>query len=405
MTNPINILLANKFFYLKGGAETVFFQEREMLLQQGFRVTDFSMQSAENYDSPFADYFVPHIDYYKQKRLAQKLHNALSFVHSPAAVKNLERLLVNEKPDIAHLHNIYHQLTPSIIPVLKRHGLKVILTLHDCKLICPNYLALTADNTICTRCEGKNFWHPFTSNCQNSRARGLILAAEALWHKWKKSYEGVDLFLAPSKFMADLTTKRIPAHKIRVVYNGMDTTAYTANSSDRGYVLFLGRISREKGITTLLRASRQTTNKMPLKIIGTGPLADELKDSFPEAEFLGFRSGEELKSLISNAAFVVVPSEWYENCSMVVLEAMAMGKTIIGSRMGGIPEQIDDGETGFLFEMGNVAELAEKMDLLASDSELRERMGAAARVKLEQKYSLAEQSRQLLAIYSELLAK
>ena len=400
----MKILLANKFFFLKGGAETVFFQERELLIKQEFAVIDFSMEDERNFPSPFSDYFVPNIDYYDQKNLQQKIRNALFFVHSPVAVRNIERLIAKEKPEIAHLHNIYHQLTPSIIPVLKKHGVKVILTLHDCKLICPSYLALRSDGNICSLCEGRKFWNPFTTNCQDSRLQGFLLSAEALWHKWRGSYNGVDLFLSPSRFIADFTSKRITPDRIKVLHNGIDVNEYQPNYENKGYAIFLGRLSKEKGVTTLLRANKMSSSNFPLKIIGTGPMLDKLNREYPEVEFMGFRSGQELKDLMANAAFIVVPSECYENCSMVVLEAMAMGKPVIGSRIGGIPEQIEDDKTGFLFEMGNAEELAEKMALLRHDDGLKKQMGHAARIKLKQKYSLEEHNRQLLEIYSDLLA-
>jgi len=129
----------------------------------------------------------------------------------------------------------------------------------------------------------------------------------------------------------------------------------------------------------------------------------ELCTKYPDVEFLGYKSGQELNSLIANAAFVVVPSEWYENCSMVVLESMAFGKPVIGSRIGGIPEQIEDGRTGFLFEMGNVKELSEKMDILSSDKELRKNLGKAARKKVKAAYSLAKHCHELESIYKKLL--
>lgn len=399
----MKILLVNKFFFLKGGAETVFFQERELLHKQGLAVVDFSMKHEQNVPSSFSDYFVPNIDYYSQKNVLQKIRNGLSFIHSPTAVKNIEQLITKEKPDIAHLHNIYHQLTPSIIPILKKHGIKVVLTLHDCKLTCPSYLALSRKK-ICTRCEGKKFWKPFTTNCQNSLSRGFLLSVEALYHQYRRSYDGVDLFLTPSRFFAELTTQRIAPERIRTLHNGIDIDKYQANYDNQGYAIYLGRISKEKGIETLLKASRKLAGKSNLKIIGVGPLLTQLSLKYPEAEFMGFHSGPKLRELIGNATYVVVPSEWYENCSMVVLEAMAMGKPVIGSRIGGIPEQIEDGKTGFLVEMGNVEELAQKMDILDSQAELRKEMGRAGRLKLEQEYSLTDHERQLLKIYSELLA-
>ena len=400
----MKILLANKFFHLNGGSETVFFQEREFLLQQGHNVVDFSMADERNIASPYSGFFIKNIDFQKNVSLKGKVQQAISFVHSSEAVSKLEQLLVQEKPDIAHLHNIYHQLTPSIIPVLKKHGVKVVVTLHDCKLICPSYLALKKDGKICDACQGKSFWKPFIANCQNSRIQGLLLSIEAYWHKWKRSYGGVDLFLAPSCFLADLTAKRIAADKIQILHNGIDTDKYQANFSDKGYALYFGRLSKEKGVTTLLQAHKYLAADLPLKIVGTGPLEEELRKDYPTVKFLGYQSGQSLHDLIANAAFVVVPSEWYENCSMVVLESMAFGKPVIGSRIGGIPEQVEDGKTGFLFEMGNVRKLTRKMTVLMKNSTLLVEMGRAAREKLEKEYSLAEHNQQLLRIYSDLLA-
>jgi len=400
----MKILLANKFFYLNGGSERVFFQERDFLLEKGHSVLDFSMKDDRNFTSPYSDYFVPNIDYHKDGSLSKKISQMGLFIHSNIAVAHVKNLINEKKPDVAHLHNIYHQLTPSIIPALKSNGVKIVLTLHDTKLICPGYLALN-NGEICTDCEGKNFLKPFISNCQNSRTKALLLASEAFFHKWKGSYVAVDLFISPSKFIADLTSKRIPRSKIRVLNNGIDLDQFQSNFDDGGYALYFGRLSKEKGIKTLLKAHAGMDKKYPLKIVGTGPLEDVLKREFSDAEFWGYKSGGELNEIIRNAAFVVVPSECYENCSMVVLEAMAFGKPIIGSRIGGIPEQVEDGKTGLLFEMGNVQQLSRKMEVLAEDKELRKEMGRAAREKLEREYSLKNHCEGLLDIYNELLGR
>lgn len=398
----MKILFANKFFHLNGGSERVFFQERAFLQEQGIDVVDFSMQDPRNFASSHADSFVDPIDYESVRGLAGKLKTGLAFVHSREAVQAIRRLVRQERPDIAHLHNIYHQLTPSIIPVLKQHGVKVVLTLHDYKLICPSYLALCGE-TICTACNGRSFWKPLARNCQGSRGKEVLLALEAYFHKWRRSYAGVDLFLAPSRFLADLVGRRVARESIRVLPNGIETTALHPTYSDRGYALYFGRIAEQKGVATLLAAYRAIAGAFPLKIVGTGPLLASLPACFPEVEFLGYKSGAELNELIANAAFVVVPSEGYENCSMTVLEAMAFGKPVIGSRIGGIPEQIEDGATGFLFEMGNTAELAARMKELAANPDLRTTMGKAARRTLEASYSLARHNRDLLNIYTNLL--
>lgn len=369
--------------------------------ENGFEVVDFSMQDERNFPSPFSSFFISNVAYHNNSGVLSKISQLASFIHSEEAVKKIKKLIVSEKPVIAHLHNIYHQITPSIIHVAKRQGVKTVLTLHDYKLVCPGYLALNGTE-ICTRCNGRNFTFPLKLHCQRSYGKELLLALESFWHLRKKSYEKVDLFLAPSQFVADLVGRRIDKSKIKVLRNGIETDEYHPNYSDQGYGLYFGRLSKEKGIETLLQAHERMAISFPLKIIGTGPLSDTLQAKFPAAEFLGYRSGEELKSLVANAAFVIVPSEWYENCSMVVLESMALGKPVIGAEIGGLPEQIENEKTGLLFVPNDVDDLRAKMEHLASDKVLRVAMGKKARLKLEREYSLDGHCRQLLEYYAQL---
>ena len=397
-------LLVNKFFFINGGSERVFFQERDFFLKHNCEVIDFSMDDPRNISSPWSSFFISNIDYNNLYGTWNKFYQGFQFIHSHEAVHKLQTLIKQEKPEIAHLHNIYHQLTPSIIPVLKKQGCKTVMTLHDGKLICPSYLMLNK-GMVCTSCSGKYFWRPVSKNCQESRLQEALLMIEAFWHKWKGSYDCIDTFIAPSQFMAETASKRIPIEKIRVLRNGIDTRVYSPTFQDDGYCLYFGRLSKEKGIETLVKAHEISHPRMPLYVVGTGPLLKGLADIYHSVNFLGFKQGAELKDIIARSAFVVVPSEWNENCSMVVLEAMAMGKPVIGSRIGGIPEQVLDGETGLLFEMGNAKQLSEKMSILFQDKELRARMGKAARRRVEQKFSLENHCSQLMDIYNELLRK
>lgn len=397
----MNILLANKFFYLNGGSERVLFQERDHLLQQGHQVIDFSMAAPMNLPSPYSASFVSHIDYQKTQGLASKFKYARQFIHSHEAVVKLNELIMQTCPDIAHLHNIYHQLSPAIIPPLKRHGIPIVLTLHDAKLFCPGYLMLNKGQ-ICGACEGKYFWKPLQKHCQNSYMQESLLMIEAYWHAISGSYDQVDLFLSPSRFMAELVGRRIPREKIRILHNGIDTTALVPQYHDQGYALYVGRISPEKGVETLLKAHTFLNHRIPLKIIGAGLCMDQLRTAYTQAEFMGYQTGAAVYDLIRDAAFVVVPSECHENCSMVILEAMALGKPVIGSRAGGIPEQIEDGRTGLLFEMGDTAELAEKMHHLQNNPALRIELGQAARLKCETEYALSTHCQELLGMYEHL---
>jgi len=401
----LKILYVNKFFYLNGGSEKVFFQERDYFLEKGYSVVDFSMQDYRNFGSPFSDFFVNNIDYSNTKGIFNKLKNGLSFIHSSEAVKKLEDLILREKPDIAHLHNIYHQLTPSIIHLLKKYDIKVVLTLHDYKLVCPTYSMLDSTNQICEKCINGNFGNVFFNNCTGSKFQGLLMAAEAYWHKWKRSYELVDKFIAPSEFMAEMVGKRISKEKIKVIPNGIDSSEISPSTEDNGYVLFFGRLSKEKGVKTLLKAHELIKDKVDLKVVGTGPLLEELSINYKNAEFLGYKTGSDLNSLIAESSFVVVPSECYENCSMAVLESMAFGKAIIASKTGGIPEQVEDSKNGFLFGIGNVEELAFKMAQLISDKKLREIFGEKSREKLEKDYSLTSHFEAISLLYKDLISE
>ncbi len=398
----MNILLANKFFYLNGGSERVFFQERDFLLRNGIKVIDFSMEDPRNFYSPYSSFFISQIDYKNSSGLINNVKSGANFIHSSESVKKIKKLITKEKPHIAHLHNIYHQITPAIIPVLHEYGVKIILTLHDGKLICPSYLMLDKGN-ICTSCAGRYFWRSMTRNCQGSYMRGALFMLEGFWHKWKRSYQLVDLFIAPSQFLADLTRLRIPENKIIILHNGINTDAPPPHPQDAGYALYFGRLSREKGVETLLKAHHLLSNGIELKIVGTGPLEDKLRSKFPSVEFLGHLEGDALNNAIVHSSFAIVPSEVNENCSMVILEAMAMGKPVIGSRIGGIPEQIEDGETGLLFEMGNAKDLASKIQFLMKNHPTRIDMGKAARKKLEAEYSLTDHCRNLLKAYENIL--
>jgi glycosyltransferase involved in cell wall biosynthesis len=404
----VRVLLANKFFFLNGGSETVFFQERDFLRSNGVEVCDLSMQDERNLPSETASYFVRNVNYRAGGGGGLgRLNKALSFIHSHEAVRKVEALVAAHRPQIAHLHNIYHQLTPAIIPALRRQGVKVVLTLHDYKLVCPSYVMLK-EGKVCADCEGKQFLQPVVRHCQGSYGKEAMLAAEALWHRWRGSYDGVDLFLSPSRFLADLVTQsRGARNRIRVLRNGIDASLFVPTGRDDGYGLYFGRLSNEKGIATLLSAHAAIGGGggFPFKVVGTGPQEAFLRESYPKAEFLGYKAGAELRALVANASFVVVPSEWYENCSMVVLEAMALAKPVIGARIGGIPEQVEDGVTGLLFPSGDKEALGQAMACLWSDPPLRTRMGAAARVKLEREYSLEHHCRDLLGIYEELLSR
>ncbi|GAB7209847.1 glycosyltransferase family 4 protein [Dickeya oryzae] len=311
-----------------------------------------------------------------------------------------------EKPDIVHFHNIYHQLTPSLISVARESGCKTVLTAHDYKMICPSYTMLR-DGNVCDACVTGSVFNAFKYRCQQgSASKSLLLSLEAGWQAIARHYQQLDAIISPSEFLRGQLLRKLPHSRIDVIVNGINDDLPLDADEDDGYFLFIGRLSREKGVATLARAHQRMKNSMPLKIVGNGPLYDELVAQFPDAEFLGYKQqGEELNRLIKRARAVVVPSEYYENCSMSVLESMAFAKPVVGGRIGGIPEQIRDKVDGILFEPGNVQALADILDYLALNPQQAKEMGRNARQRLSEKYSLNKHTAALLALYQEIISK
>ena len=398
----MKVLQANKFFFRNGGSEVVMFQERDFLIRSGHEVVDFSMKDERNEASRYASYFVEPLDYRKSGGVA-KVATALSLIHSREAVARIGALIDKARPDLMHCHNVYHQLTPSIIGAAKSRGVPVVLTLHDYKAVCPVYTRLHQDLP-CSDCLDGKVANVLKKRCADgSLGKSALLYAEATAQRWKGSYEQVDCFLAPSRFMQDSVLHRFRPEQVALLYNAVDMGAIETSIRDEGYVLYLGRLSAEKGVETLLRAHVASQGSWPLVVAGNGPLADGFKQKYGRAKFVGHLSGDLLKETIAGASVLVVPSEWYENCPMSVLEAMAYGKPVVGSRIGGIPELVAEGETGLLFDAGDVGQLREHLDKLMAAPELRQLMGQRARLRVERKFSLDKHNAELIAIYESLV--
>jgi glycosyltransferase involved in cell wall biosynthesis len=401
----MKVLLANKFLFNNGGAEAVLLQERLFLMSSGTDVVDFAMQHDRNIESSYAAHFVSRQEYRNGGYLG-KVKSALSLIHSREAVSKLASLIEETRPDLMHCHNIYHQLTPSIVGVAKSRGIPVVLTLHDSKPVCPVHTRMREDQ-LCSSCLAGDFHHVLMHRCADgSIAQSATLYMEAVIQRWFGSYEKVDRFLAPSQFMRESVLPRFAADRVQLLYNGVDVTSISASDRDNGYVLYCGRLAPGKGAETLLRAHEATGCRWPLVIAGSGPLTDGLKSQFTRnVRFAGQLSGETLKATIAEASVVVVPSEWCENCPMSVLEAMAYGKAVIASRVGGIPELVDDRVTGLLFEPGNTDELRNHLECLMNDAARRAGMGAAGRTRVETEFSLDKHNAELMAVYRSLVSE
>lgn len=401
----LNVLLINKFFYKKGGAETSFFSCVKLLEKKGHGVIPFSMTHPDNLPSEHAKYFVENIDYFAPKPLLYKAKISGKMLYSLEAGRKLRDLLKNtgKKIDIAHLHNIYHQISPSILNVLKKFNIPVIMTLHDYKLICGNYTLLN-NGKICESCKGGKYYRILQKRCKGSLINNVLITLEMyLHHKIFHLYDKVDLFISPSRFL--INKFREMGFKGRMVYlpNFIDTSSYLPNYDHEGKnIVCFGRISREKGIHTLIEAVKDMN--VQVKIIGDGPEKIKLeekvkKENINNVEFLGYKRNEELKNEIRKSMFVVVPSQWYENNPYSIIETFALGKPVIGARIGGIPELVKDHITGFTFEAGDIKDLKDKINLLLNNKNLIQVMGRNARKFVEAELNPEKYYNYLLEYY------
>lgn len=402
----MKILMANKFYKPVGGPETVLFDTSRELEAIGNEVIPFAMSDPANERSKYSRYFVSNVDYNRRRGPFTLIREAANIIYSREAAAKMKRLVRDTDPDVAHMHNIYHQMSPSILRVLSGAGVPTVMTLHDGKLGCANMLFLRNGN-VCELCKGRRFFHAFVLKCvKSSYASSLVCALECSIHRMLGLYENnVDLFISPSRFLRDRMVEygRISEKQIEVIPNYADCERISPSFDPGGYVLYLGKIEEFKGVSTLLEASRGL-NGFPIIMAGRGPLLEsgrrEAEREGLNVKYVGFQTGYNLLTLIQGARCLVLPSEWYENCPMVILEAFAAGKPVVASDIGGIPELVSDGEDGFLFRPGNPLDLARCLSKLTEDPALAERMGREGRNKVAQRFSLDEHIRSLLMVYS-----
>lgn len=401
----MKVLLANKFGFTTGNAENLLRPHDTGQSREGSQLLEFMAQPPVDPSSVRRETAHGKTTSPDRGTGLWSLQGILQRRNSKReAVQEVSRIIARERPDIAHLHNLEQYNLPAMLSPLKRAGVKVVLSLHDYKLLCPSRY-MRGNGGLCSLCAGKNFWRATVQRCANqSFSQSIVMSAAAYYHKAVQSRGKIDCFITPSRFMAEMLQKnRLSGSRVEVLPYCVDTQAHQPSLIDDGYILFAGRLSRETGIDTLLRAHNQLGGKVGLRVVGAGPLYDELHRAYPKAEFWGTVSEKLLGNLIDRAGFVVVPSEWYENCSPVMLRAMAAGKPLIGAHIGGIPEFIDNEKTGFLFETGCSLLLRQKMEMLLIDKRLRHEMGKAARFKAEHDFSAVSHRRRSLEIYQSLL--
>ena len=393
----MTILMVNKFYYVRGGAERYLFDLTRLLERSGHRVIPWATQHPENVPSPFADDFLPGPDFGPRPGALAALDAAGRVIYSPAARRALHRVLARHRPDLVHLHNIAHHFSPSILDELRRAGLPVVQTVHDFKLICPTYLML-CHGQICERCAGGNVLHAIVQRCnRGSLLRRAVSAAESYLAAARDAYAPVGRFLCPSRFLlAKLARSGIAPERLVHLPLFVDPDRFrgAAPPGPGGgrHAIFAGRLSAEKGVLTLVAAAARA-REVPLVIAGDGPLAPTLarlvaEQQLSHVRLAGRLSGQELADCWRDARFTVVPSECYENFPLAVVESFALGKPVIGSQLGGVAELVgEDGRLGRLVTAGDPAALASAMSALWAAPGAAQSMGEEARRVVHERYT------------------
>ncbi len=407
----MKIILANKYLYPRGGDCIYTLRLMDLLTRNGHQVYPFSMHHPQNITTKYSRYFVPYINFrdelknYSVKNAINVLSRAI--VNKQAA-RLLDELIRDVKPDIVHLNNIHHQLTPEIIKAPAKYGIPIVWTLHDYILNCPDHEFLR-DGKTCNKCASGNNIHAVIHRCKKgSLGASVIAAIESTYYNPRQLAQHVKKFISPSRFLADvLTDNGIPKSRVTSIPNFLASPDIKSTGDD--YILYFGRLSNVKGVDTLIKSFAKA-GKGTLVIVGDGPDRAELEKLAEmiapgKVEFVGFQPQEKVFEYLAGCLVSVVPSIWWEVFGLTVTEAMAAGKPVIASRTGGIPEIIDHGETGLLFTPGNVDELTACIMKLNDNKSLAASMGKAGREKALTEYSAETHYKRIMKVYREVLDK
>lgn len=402
----MKILMVNKFHYLKGGSEKYYFDLANLLEENGHEIAFFSMQNEKNIKTGKKEYFVEEIDLNSNNKF-----KALEVIYSKKNKKKMEEALDDFKPDIVHLNNFQRQLSASIINPIKKRKIPIVYTAHDIEAVCPNKIMLDTNNVICEKCINGNYFNCINKKCiKESRLKSILGAVEAWYYRLSKIYtKKINCIITPSEFYKNkLMQDGIKKEKIQTIHNFIDTEEYNLNVEDEGYGLYFGRISEEKGIFNLLKALQEIDTKK-FYIVGDGPQKEKIEELIKKYEMKdriilpGYLSSDQIKENIRKCRFVVLPSICRENCPYSIMETMAIGKPVICSEIGGIPELVKDGKTGFLFNHNNIDELKEKMNVLYNDRELAHDMGNNAKKIANEIYTKEYYYNEIIKIYERLI--
>lgn len=402
----MKILMVNKFHYLKGGSEKYYFDLANLLKENGHEVAFFSMKDERNIKTDCKEYFVEPIDLNTGSKL-----KAFDVIYSKDNKKKMEEALDDFKPDIVHLNNFQRQLSVSIIEPIKKRNIPIVFTAHDVQAICPAITMMDNDKNICERCIGGKYSNCIKKKCnKGSTLKSVIGAIEGKYYRNKKIYtEKIDKIISPSEFYkSKFIEDGVQAEKVVAMHNFVDIEQYDVELQDDGYALYIGRLSKEKGILNLINAFAKLDSGK-LYIAGEGPEKDNIEKFIKEnnleqrVELLGFLSKEEVIDWTRKCRFTVVPSIWYENCPYSVMETLAIGKPVVGANIAGIPELVKDNRSGFIYKYDDINDLADKMRILFEDRNLAEEFEKNAKMDAKELYAKDVYYKKIMDIYENLI--
>jgi glycosyltransferase involved in cell wall biosynthesis len=400
------LLSINNYYYRRGGAEVVFLEQNRLFEEIGWEVVPFSMRHPKNLPSRWRDWFVDEIEFGEHYSLSQKVCNSSKIIFSFEARRNIADLATRVNPGVAHAHNVYHHISPAIFGSLKSLGVPTVLTLHDLKIACPAYKMLTHDG-VCERCKGGAIWNVARHRCvKESLSLSMMIMVETFVHRLLGCYSRhVDRFVVPSRFYIEkLVEWGWPRERFRYVPNFVDVEQLEPRGPPGEAFLFFGRLGPEKGLATFVNALALAGAKG--WIVGIGPEEGRLRTlvarTGAHVEFLGYRTGEALFDAIRRARAIVLPSEWYENAPMSVMESYALKRPVLGAAIGGIPELIRVGETGAMFPSGDAEALATRFrEFIRMPGDEIQAMGEAGRRWMEEDFTSTRYRDRLLELYRE----
>lgn len=406
----MKILFCNKYNYPFSGTEVYLFEVMELLRSHGHDAELFSMADPRAEPTNYDRYFVSHIDFKAPSGWPQQAAKAAHAIYSTEARRKLRNMIRDFRPDVAHVRSIYHHLSPSILWELKAQGIPVLLHINDFKLLCPAY-NLLSKGKVCERCRGGTYWHMHTSRCYPGLAARSTLMTEAYLHRYLGTYRKcVDLFLAPSQFVRDKFVEHgWDPEQFRVLPHFQAVHPLPSSSPvGNGSLLYVGRLSGEKGVADLLYAMQRIPQQR-LILAGEGPekpalqqLATELRLS--NVEFVGQVGAAERDALIAQSLFTIFPTHAYETLGKTILESYAGGRPVIATDLGSRRELVQHDETGLLYRCGDVNDLTLAIRKLASDPALAQKMGRAGWNLVRQNHTPESHYAKLAGLYEELVS-